>query len=178
MNKNQNLDNCNHRSLSFFSDYGDPTPIRCESCPKLFSLKEAITHVRPPGPVLKHRYGKDVLTLEEAQATGVAHITMGYSAALKDHLRTRRVWLAFPDFNIKVGGANLEVTKKNAYEQLTGLLSLNFYAGLQPPIPQPVEVLKKQHPDLAKWEWIIAYIDVTHLLLMPETPDNQLSLPI
>jgi hypothetical protein len=175
---NQNPDYCDHHALSFIYDYDDPTPVKCEGCQKLFPMWEAVTHVRTlcPNPQ-KGRFGKLVSTLEEAQASGVAHITMAYSVASKEYKHTRRMWYAFPDFNIKVGGASRKTVQLNAREQLEELLSLNMLAFRQPPIPIYRELLKKQYPELANWDWHDACIDVAHLFLPPGSSDKQLALP-
>ena len=103
---------------------------------------------------------------------------MAYSMALKEHKRTRRMWFAFPDFNIKVGGATREVVERNAVEQLQALLTLNFLAGRQPQVPKSMKLLKDEYPELEKWEWHTAYIDVAHFFLPPKTSDDQLRLSL
>ncbi len=159
-------DNCDHHALEFVHPYGHETPLLCQGCWKLFPLWEGIAHVRALIEKTGKIFEEGAMTHEDAIESKVPHIAMPYMTGFKRHKRTGRLWLAFPDFDLRVGGLTDDAAKKAMGERLKNRLELNMQALKLPPMPKQKAELQKIVPDFDKWEWEIARIDIGYYLFV------------
>ncbi len=159
-------ENCDHHALEVVHSYSHETPSLCQGRWTLFALWDGVEHVRVLIEETGKQFVEGAMTQEDAMKSDFPHIAMPYMVGFKRHKRTGRLWLLFPDFDLRVGGLSKDAAEKAMGDRLKNRLELNMIAERLPPMPMPKAEVERVVPDYAKWEWEIARIDIAHYLFV------------